>query len=267
MALSLRTQTTCTKHVYKVLLCSEEFCIFDISGNFARVCNWVIFGNSAGNFLLRPKRQQSTWGNGICSESTTQRRRSASRNRKRLKYELYSMTKFLTDTYKKVLQQMQTNNMQITHVCKTLPVIICDLTGHFRWTAPSAPYQPVWPTAFREAKQWYAGLLLDRKSGEPNNGERKEAAKNFNQPICVMYYSYIFTPHQIDKSNLLLGCNVASASNLTCHIICKLNPRTSFTTLILGYDYCMGRPIRWRCSFRPLCWLGWSTYRFWDIKT
>jgi hypothetical protein len=34
---------------------------------------------------------------------------------------------------------MQAKNMQITRVCKTFPVIICDLTGHFRWTGPSAP--------------------------------------------------------------------------------------------------------------------------------
>jgi hypothetical protein len=127
MALILRTETTQTKQVYKVLFAYERFCIFEISGTSARVYNWTIFGNSArvynwtifGNcarkFLLRPKSRQSIQGNGICSESTTLRRRSASWNRKILKYELYNNSMFLTDTNMEVLQQVQTKK-----TCKPL---------------------------------------------------------------------------------------------------------------------------------------------------
>jgi len=47
---------------------------------------------------------------------------SVTKPKKKLKYELYNKTVFLTDTYKEVLQQMQTEkNMQITRVCKKLP--------------------------------------------------------------------------------------------------------------------------------------------------
>ena len=82
--------------------------------------------------------------------------------------------------------------------------------------------QPVRPTTFREAKQSYAGLLLDRKSGQPKNGVRKEEARNFNQPVCYVIY-YILTTHHMHKPNLLLRLNVVSASNLTWHIVCRLN--------------------------------------------
>ena len=72
--------------------------------------------------------------------------------------------------------------MQITRVCKTLPVIICDLTGHFRWTAPSAPLSVSMTNSIprsKTMKQWFFWLNL--KCGEPNIGVGKGAAKNFNR--------------------------------------------------------------------------------------
>ena len=45
---------------------------------------------------------------------------------------------------------------------------------------------------YREAKQWYAGLRLDRKSGKPNNGVgRKQRRILINQFFLFLFIHYV----------------------------------------------------------------------------
>jgi len=77
---------------------------------------------------------------------------------------------FLTDTYKEVMQQMQIKkSMQITRVCKTLPVITRDLTGHFRWTGPSAPLSASMTNSISRSK-----TMIRWSSAGPEIWETKE---------------------------------------------------------------------------------------------